>query len=68
MNLLKLMGLIEGSQQPQPMLAPEQPVDIGQAGNFDAFGTFDTSPFAKTANPPKMYQGGSIDEILNLLR
>lgn len=64
-NLLGLLALLGGDQQPaqQKKTVAEEPYV-----EFDWSKPFQINPFATPTTAPKMYEGGSIDELLELLQ
>jgi hypothetical protein len=64
-NLLALLALLCGDQQPakQKQAAADEPFV-----EFDWSKPFQVNPFATPTTTPKMYEGGSIDELLELLQ
>jgi len=64
-NLLALLALLGGDQQPakQKQAAADEPFV-----EFDWSKPFQVNPFATPTTAPKMYEGGSIDELLELLQ
>jgi hypothetical protein len=64
-NLLALLSLLGGEQQPAKQ---KQAVSDDPYVEFDWSKPFQVNPFATPTTTPKMYEGGSIDELLELLQ
>jgi hypothetical protein len=64
-NLLALLSLLGGEQQPAKQ---KQAVSDDPYVEFDWSKPFQVNPFATPTTAPKMYEGGSIDELLELLQ
>jgi hypothetical protein len=64
-NLLALLALLGGDQQP---VKQKQAVADDPYVEFDWSKPFQVNPFATPTTAPKMYEGGSIDELLELLQ
>jgi hypothetical protein len=63
--LLALLALLGGEQQP---VKQKQAVADDPFVEFDWSKPFQVNPFATPTTAPKMYEGGSIDELLELLQ
>ena len=64
--LLALLGSQQSVQQGNVQYAPPPLVDIGQQLNIEA--PLQTNPFAKPKTQSKMARGGSIDDLLAILK
>jgi hypothetical protein len=64
--LLALLGSQQSVQQGSTQYAPPPLVDIGQ--QLDIESPLQTNPFAKQKTPTKMARGGSIDDLLAILK
>jgi len=52
----------------EPAATPAPVVDNAPSEPFDFTSEFEVNPFAKKQSASKMAQGGSIDELLDILR